>query len=355
MKCRQCGKEFKPEHGNQRYCSLVCRDRHSGRNTHSTGTEGTCRECGATFIKSYGSEKYCSAECRRIYTNKHKENRYVKKAPIAFACEFCGRMSFTNNPRARYCSEECKNKASWIHEIESKYGSLEAYKEEKERKKEKRLLESARRKEEAHKKYIEDHTLHKQCIVCGKPFTTLNSAQKTCSKECGKRLAYARKQHRIPKKQIIDKDITLEALYRRDSGVCYLCGGKCDWNDRDKNTNIVGKNYPSIDHIIPIVRGGLHAWNNVRLAHFQCNTLKSDRLIDGAEDLIPENAYQFKRDITPRKKTVLQYTRDGKLVAQYESTAEAERKTGISQHSIQNCARGERKTCHGYVWKYGAI
>lgn len=47
-----------------------------------------------------------------------------------------------------------------------------------------------------------------------------------------------------------------------------------------------------------------------------------------------------------------QYTLDGKLVEIYESSADAERKTGFSQFSIANCARGNQKTSFGYVWKF---
>ena len=305
MKCRQCGQEFEPTHGSQRYCSLVCRDRHSGRNTHSAGTEGICKECGATFTKSYGSEKYCSKECRKIYTDRHKDNGYVKKAPLAFVCEYCGRMAFTSAPPAKYCSQECKNKAGWRQYIACQYGSYEAYTDmlaQKEREREhqravkqalseKRRMEwaqeLARRREErerAKERYRIEHTYTRECVVCGNQYTTMNPAQKTCSKKCGKRLSQSRKHHRIPKEQIVDKDITLEALYRRDSGVCYLCGLECDWSDRDADANIVGMSYPSIDHVIPICRGGLHAWSNVRLAHFYCNTLKSDKLLEEIDE-----------------------------------------------------------------------
>lgn len=49
---------------------------------------------------------------------------------------------------------------------------------------------------------------------------------------------------------------------------------------------------------------------------------------------------------------VEQYTLDGKFIDRYESSSEAERKTGISQYSIANCAKGQQKTAFGYVWKY---
>ena len=115
---------------------------------------------------------------------------------------------------------------------------------------------------------------------------------------------------------------------------------------------MIGANYPSIDHIIPVSRGGLHSWDNVRLAHFLCNAVKSDSMIDGAEKLIPSNAYEFKRGVSPRKKTVLWYTKDGEYIQKFSSTAEAERQTGFKSKGIQKCARGEYKTYKGYIWKY---
>jgi hypothetical protein len=196
-------------------------------------------------------------------------------------------------------------KAAWQREIEAKFGSVEVYREEQNRKRLEREQEKAERQRQIEdaratreqervkrrelslllkEQWKKERTLTKECVVCGNTFTTLNGAQKTCCKRCSKRLSSSRKHHRIPKEQIVDKDITLEALYRRDSGVCYLCGGKCDWSDRDKERNIVGILYPSIDHVIPIARGGLHAWSNVRLAHFWCNTLKNDKLIKGIDE-----------------------------------------------------------------------
>lgn len=79
---------------------------------------------------------------------------------------------------------------------------------------------------------------------------------------------------------------------------------------------------------------------------------KSNELIPGIEEMVPQNAYEFK-EVKPRKKTVEQYDTEGNLIAQYESTAEAERITKIPQKSIQKCSQGRQKTSHGYVWKYG--
>lgn len=73
-----------------------------------------------------------------------------------------------------------------------------------------------------------------------------------------------------------DKTITLEKLYERDNGVCKICGGLCDYNDYEiiNDTIIAGNNYPSIDHIVPINKGGSHTWDNVQLSHRLCNCRK---------------------------------------------------------------------------------
>lgn len=119
--------------------------------------------------------------------------------------------------------------------------------------------------------------LHR-CPVCG----TITDKQ-YCSTKCCRKVTEARKDANRRKKiknALIDKDINLERLYNRDGGVCAICGGKCDWSDHQYRGRyfIVGKDYPSIDHIIPLAKGGTHSWDNVQLAHFACNSAKGASL-----------------------------------------------------------------------------
>ena len=74
--------------------------------------------------------------------------------------------------------------------------------------------------------------------------------------------------------------ITLEKVYERDGGVCWICGKPTDTSDR--RWGPCGPNYPSVDHVIPLAKGGSHTWANVRLAHHKCNSVKSDHLIESA-------------------------------------------------------------------------
>ena len=84
--------------------------------------------------------------------------------------------------------------------------------------------------------------------------------------------------------QIVDKDISLKKVYERDGGICHICGGLCDWDDSEWKNEVfvVGRLYPTIDHVIPIARGGKHEWSNVRLAHLSCNSQKGARKVQDA-------------------------------------------------------------------------
>lgn len=51
-------------------------------------------------------------------------------------------------------------------------------------------------------------------------------------------------------------------------------------------------------------------------------------------------------------KAVVQYTTNGVFIAEYPSTREAERVTGIAYQSICSVCQGKRKTAGGYEWCY---
>ena len=118
------------------------------------------------------------------------------------------------------------------------------------------------------------------CELCGRPFLLGHGSQMYCSDRCRHRSINRRKDHRLHNGNTIDKDITLEKLYTRDAGVCYICGQTCDWQDFivADGITICGDNYPSIEHVMPISKGGLHSWDNVKLACRRCNSLKRDTL-----------------------------------------------------------------------------
>lgn len=108
----------------------------------------------------------------------------------------------------------------------------------------------------------------KQCPVCGGMFW---SNREYCSDRC-------REQNKSMMKDGYRYLYPLDEVFKRDDGICYLCGGKCDWNDyEDRNgIRIYGNLYPSRDHVIPKSKGGENSWKNIRLAHRGCNSRKAD-------------------------------------------------------------------------------
>ena len=111
--------------------------------------------------------------------------------------------------------------------------------------------------------YFKNNTIFiKKCVVCNDIFM-----EHTSSNYCAK--CRKKKHHKHSYKSLLK-------LYKKDNGICYLCGGICNWNDKQEinGTIIVGDSYPSIDHVIPLSKGGTDDWNNLKLAHFKCNWQK---------------------------------------------------------------------------------
>lgn len=72
---------------------------------------------------------------------------------------------------------------------------------------------------------------------------------------------------------VFDEQVHMTTVIERDGWTCGLCGDPVDpaidWPDSMS---------ASIDHIIPIARGGRHNYENVQLAHLLCNLRKKDRI-----------------------------------------------------------------------------
>lgn len=133
------------------------------------------------------------------------------------------------------------------------------------------------------------------CRVCGKEYTLREYMKSTgsryyrdsgyCSAECRDanlkehaKMSHKGRQdshrHRAVKFGCVyDSSVTLAKLIKRDGLRCALCGKMCDPNDHSWS-EYSGPMYPSIDHIVPMSKGGGHVWDNVQVAHIICNSEK---------------------------------------------------------------------------------
>ena len=117
------------------------------------------------------------------------------------------------------------------------------------------------------------------CPRCGTVFHSTRPRDVYCSRTCSDREWSGSVRHRVRKYGgEYEQGITLGKLVRRDGMRCYLCGKECDWNDRRWGN--LGPDYPTIDHVIPLAKGGGHTWSNVRVACARCNSDKRDIVLE---------------------------------------------------------------------------
>lgn len=69
------------------------------------------------------------------------------------------------------------------------------------------------------------------------------------------------------------EEVDLELAWLESSGVCGICA-----TGMDRSIPWPHPEFPSLDHIIPLARGGGHIQENVRYVHLRCNIRKNDRL-----------------------------------------------------------------------------
>lgn len=114
----------------------------------------------------------------------------------------------------------------------------------------------------------------KICVACGNEFFSPYPTQKYCSPKC--KALHKRGQRKRCKHYGVyyDPDVTRIKVVQRDHCICQICGKKCDPKDRRWGSS--GPNFPTLDHIIPLAKGGTHTWDNVQCACGICNSSKRD-------------------------------------------------------------------------------
>lgn len=248
--CKVCKKEFTPDrqHSYQKYCSANCRNK--ARHNRERGPEGSrtkrerdtrekiiCGICGVIFTPSNEHKRYCSDQCSKESddrkTKQWSENHKVVVVPTKRICKWCG-VEFETIGKRQCCCDE------------HSYQYLHGREKPRER----------------------DHI----CEWCGESYTTRYSKSRACCDKHAKKLnKFERKQRQ---RAIIHVPYSRREIFTRDNFICHICGASIDMNA------VAPHPYsPSIDHVIPIKHGGADTPENVRAAHFICNSIKSDRIL----------------------------------------------------------------------------
>lgn len=107
------------------------------------------------------------------------------------------------------------------------------------------------------------------CLVCG--------AERKRSTDAACRRKYRQKYGRSFRARARHHGVDYEpvdrlVVYRRDGWRCGICQRKVDRGLKAPHPMMA-----SLDHVVPMSRGGPHTYANVQCAHHLCNSLKSDR------------------------------------------------------------------------------
>ena len=137
--------------------------------------------------------------------------------------------------------------------------------------------ETARRRRKGVRQFGVDYpTTHvKICVGCQEEFTTTKSNKTYCDSTCSEFYRSMRKRDTQVKLESNARKSFRHKVYIRNLGVCQLCNEYVYLNVQ----------YPdpmsaSIDHILPVSKGGTHALYNLQLAHLICNTKRGNRDLD---------------------------------------------------------------------------
>lgn len=231
--------------------------------------EKTCLHCGGFFIVAdrYATQsRFCRKKCVEGYRRAHQseERRWRRRKPgkiyleapdrppkasftiAVCCCAGCGAM-FASKQKKKVCSAAC---------------STEYYN---------------RRFREKYQAARLQNLPDRDCSECGELFSPgLYGRRRFCGHKCGKRFStrLRKARERIAPGRAVEEFGCWE-IYRRDGYMCQICGDKLNLAVHHSH------NYsPTIDHIVPLSKGGSHTRANVQAAHRFCNSLKSDKAID---------------------------------------------------------------------------
>lgn len=238
--CAECGRSFETRRLHQRFCTQLCQRREQSRRHRAEGRHlkwMRCDNCNKWFrgdssIKQDDEHKrrYCSSICQA--EAKRWTLRKVFSMPIPWAdCEECGCRFVSHRGRSR-CD------ACWIESPPVNTTWFCGY-----------------------------------CRECGSPFVTKRRGPHLfCSRQC-KTNAH-RQRHMARKRAGFVERVFRRKVFERDAWICQLCNKPTSskrWQPDDPLA-------PTIDHIIPLAKGGDHSYANTQCAHAICNSRKQDQI-----------------------------------------------------------------------------
>ena len=253
MKCQTCGEPIPPKEKGvagrmKRYCRKECTPqylklKHAGLSN--------CQVCGKPLedVGTKGRPKRnCSDRCRDLYSQKIRADKKM----IIKQCKYCTKEFRLSRDKRLYCSHQCQ-----------RFFNIEVSK--------------AKAKARTLAKYP-DGTRTSPCGWCGEERTfrigesVVNAYHPVCTKEA-ERARYRIKTVKRQSKLTKPSRLAADEVVRTYGANCHICQQPID--PSLPRTSKLGL---TVDHVIPLSKGGLDTIDNLRPAHWACNNRKSNKL-----------------------------------------------------------------------------
>jgi len=205
-----------------------------------------CTECAAEVIRKNKGRfpLTCSDACQKLRRNRLlREGRSHEKT-----CPVC-QIEFTaQNTRTRFCSVKCKSKEY------NKY------------------LKAAREQERLNRPDF----VEVPCYYCKEPVWKLASrsgkvSHPTCKEQRQRDWNRAKNAKRRRYRYV--RSSMFSVISERDEWTCHICGEYVD-----DSLPSYSRMSPSLDHVIPLSKGGTDDPKNLKLSHFICNVRKGTQI-----------------------------------------------------------------------------
>lgn len=249
-------------------------------------TKKECPHCGTLFLpESKGQHKYCGQECKRLATNARNRVGRSEKCRTRFKCNGCDEWFVPKaSDRLKFCSRDCAfqnghKKSTETRDLQSRVNAEVAG-----------IRRLGKPKLNLRKRVVAKmDELARRIRICpdcdrswrGPKGGTVDVArcvdcQEARAKEARRATKREKGNHRRRSRFYgcdYDRTITSTEVFERDGWKCQSCGFKVK---RYKKYN---PRQATLDHIIPMSRGGGHVWSNVQTMCQSCNSAKSDNAV----------------------------------------------------------------------------